>query len=253
MAPELQIDIHSMHYSRVNSGTEPLIADLSLTAREGSVTSIIAPTGAGKTTLLRIVAGLEHRFVGRVLVGGNAVTRPSRAIQIVFQDSRLIPSMSVIDNVMFAQSAGGSKAQGRAEHLLCAVGLEDRMQAWPKMLSGGEQARVAIARALLDPPKVLLLDEPFRNVDLVTRYRLFRLLETIFADYPMVVILVSHSVDDVVLLSDSVQIMSTRPMKLLQTIAITSPHPRDPGNPAVTSESSAIARAILAHHPLEPR
>ena len=189
-----------------------LIQNVSVHVKGGKFASIIGPSGCGKTTLLRIAAGLERRFEGRILVGGDAINGPSRRMQMVFQDSRLLPWMTVADNVMFALAHNYASAEERVRSCLRSVGLAGKEDQLPKTLSGGERGRAALARALIDPPAILLLDEPFRNVDLRVRYDLLGGLQQTLIQTPRTVVLVSHSIEDSVLLSDTVYVFSSTPM-----------------------------------------
>lgn len=217
---------------------EVLIKDLDFTVNKGEVISIVGATGAGKTTLLRILAGLETQFVGYVKFN-DVIVEPSRKIQIVFQNNVLLPWLNVEDNIAFTLVKGGQPLRNeKVKMLLEKVGLSHKAKALPKDLSGGEESRVAFARALIDPPDILLLDEPFRALDAITRFELQDILLTFTKT--TTVILVSHSIDDAVFLGDKVIVLSQKPMCVFREVPITSVHPRVHGDPVLVAYSSQV-------------
>lgn len=223
-----------------------LIEDVYVQIPERSIISFLAPTGAGKTTLLRAIAGLEKSFDGEIELQGRPVLGPSRDIQMVFQDHRLFPWMRVAENILFASRSDDihSSAAPIMERLRDLY-LEDKAASWPRTLSAGEEARVAFARAFVDPPRVLLLDEPFQNVDTAVRYQLQQQLLRLFQSRSLTVVIVSHVVEDVVLLSDRIHLFSSRPLKEVGSFSIAIPRPRKPTAPEVLSVAASITEAML--------
>lgn len=208
-----------------------LIEGLTIEAEKEDVISLVGPSGIGKSTLLRILAGLETRFEGEVNLGGEAIRSPSRRIQVVFQDNCLLPWLDVEGNIAFAikDKDRTTRAQKTTE-LIEKVVLSKKAKAFPKTLSGGEASRVAFARAFIDPPEVLLLDEPFRALDTITKKGLQDLLMQ-FADKPdTTIVLVSHSIDDAVFLSDRVIALAGSPLRILGEFKVTLARPRDRKN-----------------------
>lgn len=192
-----------------------LIGNLALELKVGELVSIIGPSGAGKTTLLRILAGLELHFEGRVSLNGTQVAGPTRKVQIVFQEHRLFPWLNATRNVLFAADHQNAVVtEDDVETLLRSIDLGKLVKAYPKRMSGGEQTRVALARALISTPQVLLLDEPFRALDQVTKEALQdELLEWFDGRRDrMAILLVSHSISDAVFLSDRVVVMKRDPL-----------------------------------------
>lgn len=222
---------------------EVLIKDLDFVVNKGEVISMVGASGAGKTTLLRILAGLETQFIGHVKLNDDIVKKPSRKIQIVFQNNVLLPWLNVEDNIAFTLVKGSQLSQNQnVITLLNKVGLLHKAKALPKDLSGGEESRVAFARAFIDPPDILLLDEPFRALDAITRFDLQDILLT-FAK-TTTVILVSHSIDDAVFLGDKVIVLSQKPMCIFKELLITSARPRVHGDSVLVKYSSQVATLL---------
>ncbi|MDP1590270.1 MAG: ABC transporter ATP-binding protein [Prosthecobacter sp.] len=220
-----------------------LIGGLDFEVPNNGFMSFLGRTGAGKTTMLRIIAGLEQRFRGSVSMDGVPVLGPGRSVQLVFQDMRLLPWKTVQGNVEFATRDPRSPREiAQVEKWLSIVGLEHRRNAWPRTLSGGEEARVAFARAFVDQPKLLLLDEPFRGLDIMTRYSLQNELLKALAASPTTVLMVSHSIEDAVFLSDTVHVLSEAPMAIQRTFMIDLQRPRLRGCKELASHEAEIAR-----------
>jgi sulfonate transport system ATP-binding protein len=179
-------------------GDRDVLDHLDLTMAPGEFVALLGASGSGKTTLLRLLAGLERPSAGEVLV--------PRRRTVVFQEPRLVPSKRVIDNVHIGLPANGDRAD-RARLALEEVGLTAHEQAWPGTLSGGEAQRVALARALVRRPELLLLDEPFAALDALTRLSMQGLVAELCARHRPAVLLVTHDVDEAVLLADRVLVL----------------------------------------------
>jgi putative spermidine/putrescine transport system ATP-binding protein len=185
--------------------------DLSVPA--GSTCAVVGPSGAGKTTLLRALAGLTPADSGVVHLGERDITRLAaghRHVGVVFQEARLFPSQSVLDNVAYGLRARGVRRpvrHGAARELLDAVGLADRAQDHPQRLSGGERQRVALARALCSQPDLLLLDEPLSAVDRLARGELRALLRTLQETRPTTTIVVTHDLADATTLGSTIAVL----------------------------------------------
>ncbi len=208
-----------------------VIEDLTIDVQKEDVISLVGPSGVGKSTLLRILAGLETRFEGEVSLRGEAIGSASRRIQVVFQDNCLLPWLDVEGNIAFAiKGEGRTTRVQKTRDWIDKVGLSDKAKAFPKTLSGGEASRVAFARAFIDPPEVLLLDEPFRALDTITKEGLQHLLIQ-FADEPnTTIVLVSHSIDDAVFLSNRVIALGGPPLHILEEFRVALPRPREHEN-----------------------
>jgi sulfonate transport system ATP-binding protein len=178
-------------------GDRTVLTGLDLQIRRGEFVALIGKSGCGKTTLLRTLAGLDA-------VDGGALTKPDSST-VVFQEHRLLPWWRVWRNV--AIGLPRATARARAQSALEEVGLDQHADAWPVTLSGGEAQRVALARALVREPELLLLDEPFAALDALTRIRMHGLVRALIARHRPAVLLVTHDVDEAILLADRVLVM----------------------------------------------
>ncbi|MER5183466.1 ABC transporter ATP-binding protein [Streptomyces sp. NPDC002896] len=175
-----------------------VLAGVDLTIREGEFVALLGRSGSGKSTLLRAMAGLDPEIGGQLLV--------PRRRSVAFQDPRLQPWKRVLDNVVIGLPRQGARERGRAA--LAEVGLAAHERAWPATLSGGEAQRAALARALVREPELLLLDEPFGALDALTRIRMHALLRELCAKHRPAVLLVTHDVDEAILLADRVLVLT---------------------------------------------
>jgi len=213
--------------------------------RPGEIVAIIGGSGCGKSTLLRAIAGLDRATTGTVTLDATAITAPHAKIGIIFQEPRLLPWLSVADNIGFGLS--DLPANIRREKVvgaLAKVGLTDKANAWPRELSGGQAQRVAIARALVPQPEVLLLDEPFSALDAFTRRDLQDHLLELWADTRPTLVLVTHDVDEAVVLADRVLVMRPRPGRLFEEIKINLARPRDRNSPLFGNFKRRVLTAL---------
>jgi len=226
----------------IDGDTVTALAPMDHRIAAGELVSIVGPSGCGKSTFLRLVAGLETPTAGSLrLETGNA----RRPVGFVFQDAVLLPWKTVRDNIRFPlDTAGIRRAEGNriADDLIGMVGLKGFEDALPKQLSGGMRQRAAIARALADDPPILLMDEPFSAVDLLTRETLNDELLRIWQRTGKTILLVTHSVEEAAYLGTQVMVMSPRPGRLRKTYAVDLPAPRgeatklDPAYHALVAE-----------------
>ncbi|MGW4633161.1 ABC transporter ATP-binding protein [Nocardia sp. NPDC004415] len=202
-------------------GTRVVLDGIDLEIRRGEFVALLGRSGSGKSTLLRALAELDAEVPG----SGELSVPTQRAA--VFQDSRLLPWSRVLDNVVLGLSGRDAKERGRSA--LAEVGLAGRENAWPRELSGGEQQRVALARSLVREPELLLADEPFGALDALTRIRMHALLQALCAAHRPAVLLVTHDVDEAVLLADRVLVLDEGRIAIDQRID--TPRPRRHAHP----------------------
>ena len=213
--------------------------------RLGEIVAIIGGSGCGKSTLLRAIAGLDRATTGTVTLDETAITGPHAKIGIIFQEPRLLPWLSVADNIGFGLSEAPSHVRReKVARALARVGLTDKANAWPRELSGGQAQRVAIARALVPQPEVLLLDEPFSALDAFTRRDLQDHLLDLWADTRPTLVLVTHDVDEAVVLADRVLVMRPRPGRLFDEIRINLARPRDRNSPLFDNFKRRVLTAL---------
>lgn len=202
-----------------------VLDDVSLSLAPGEIVSLLGPSGCGKSTLLRIAAGLDQDFSGALEFNPLLQFGRGSGIGVVFQEPRLMPWLTVAQNVSFAD--GWIADEQWVQQLLRDVGLSGHADALPKQLSGGQAQRAAIARGLYGKPHVLLLDEPFSAVDAFTRMKLQDLLSELAERYEIAVLLVTHDLDEAFYLSDRVLILGGTPSRLQRELAVPLPRPRD--------------------------
>jgi sulfonate transport system ATP-binding protein len=201
---------------------------VSLEVPHGEIVAVIGGSGCGKSTLLRAVSGLDTPSKGAVRLDDETITEPHEKIGIIFQEPRLLPWLSVADNIGFGLSDLSADARReKVARALARVGLSDKASVWPRELSGGQAQRAAIARALVTRPEVLLLDEPFSALDAFTRVDLQDHLLALWSDLKPTLIHVTHDVDEAIVLADRVLVMRPRPGRLDDEIVIDLPRPRD--------------------------
>lgn len=229
-----------LHVLSKRFGDRLVLCDVRLALQAGEVVSLVGASGCGKSTLLRIAARLDKDFAGWVRRGEGGGT--AREVGVVFQEPRLFPWLTVAQNVAFA--AGAPRADARALALLAEVGLAGHEQSLPKQLSGGQAQRAAIARALFTQPGVLLLDEPFSAVDAFTRMKLQELLAGVARRHGITLLLVTHDIDEAVLLGDRVVVLGTEARGIVEEIAIDLPRSRDRRDPALAPLRTRVLDAL---------
>ena len=210
-------------------GTRVAVDRAAFDVEENEFVSIVGPSGCGKSTLLRLVAGLIAPSAGRISVRGQTVAGPIAGASMVFQTPVLLPWRTTLTNILFVAEVGGKKAathRARALELMELAGLAGFEDAYPHELSGGMQQRVAICRALLLNPPLILMDEPFGALDVMTRERMGFELQKIWSMSRNTVLFVTHSITEAALLSDTIIVMTARPGRVLDVIKVDLPRPR---------------------------
>ncbi len=245
MSPPVVFDSVEKIYAS-SKGRIHALGPVSLTFEPMATTAIVGPSGCGKSTLLRLMAGLERSSRGTILVGEKRVTDPLTDVGIVFQRDLLLDWRTVLDNTLLPaelKQLPRKEMVLRAQSLLNELGVGDFADRRPWELSGGMRQRVAIARALLCHPSLLLLDEPFSALDALTRDQMGVILQRAQGAERVTTLLITHSIQEAVLLSDRVLVMSGRPGRVLDDIAIPFPRPR-PLSLRESPEFGAIAGRI---------
>ncbi|GHE00889.1 ABC transporter ATP-binding protein [Streptomyces alanosinicus] len=230
----------------VRYGDALAVAATDLEFAQGSFTSLLGPTGCGKSTLLNVVAGFVPPSGGRALMDGAPVTGPGSDRGMVFQHYALLPWFTARGNVEFALKRFGLPRAERRAHALRAlddVGLADAAEKYPAQLSGGMRQRVALARALAAEPRVLLMDEPFGALDAITRRRMQQLLAELWRRTGTTVVLVTHDVDEALVLSQRIVVMAAGPGRVI------ADHRMDDG----TASPEDTRPRIVAQLDTEPR
>ena len=249
------VGVEQTFAARDGSSTTAL-QDVSLQVDRHRFVAVIGPSGCGKSTILRLAAGLLQPTRGTVEVFGAPVPEPRDDVGIVFQKPTLLPWLSAVDNVVFPiRHKTGSVAAAdveRAHALLELVGLKDFHGRRPDELSGGMQQRVAIARALLHDPDILLMDEPFSALDALTRDEMSLELLRIWHEKPKTVIFVTHSIQEALLLSDSIVVMTPRPARVREVIEVPLGRPRGLdalSDPRLSALADEIRRTVFVRAP----
>jgi len=220
---------------------------ISLEVDENEFSVIVGPSGCGKSSLLRLVAGLIQPTAGAIYLDGKLVTKPGKDRGMVFQSYTLFPWLTVQDNLEFGLKIAGMAAEERAavaRRFIAEVGLEGFERAYPKQLSGGMMQRVALARALANDPDILLMDEPFGALDSQTRSLMQELLLKIWEHSHKTVLFITHDIDEAIRLGDRVYVMTARPGRIKEEVAIDISRPRSV-DVLTADEFIAIKRRIM--------
>ncbi|WP_321932404.1 ABC transporter ATP-binding protein [Burkholderia cenocepacia] len=233
-------------------GDRTILADIALQVARGEIVCVVGPSGCGKSTLLRIVAGLDPDFRGSVTLDGSALAGPSARVGVIFQEPRLLPWLSIADNVGFASGARGGRDPSVAR-LLDEVGLAGVARQLPATLSGGMAQRAAIARGLFGEPDLLLLDEPFSAVDAITRMRLQTLLLEVVHRHRMAAIVVTHDLDEALYLGDRVLVLAPNPGRVDDELHVDVARPRDRRDPSLAAQRARLIDAFQRFHDREAR
>ena len=247
--PEPHIEVRDLSKRWLTrDGAVPALERVSLQVAPQEFVTVLGPSGCGKSTLLSIIGGLVPPDTGEVRVGGEPLRGPDpRKVAMVFQDPGLFPWRTALENVEFGlelMRVPAARRRETARSLLGPVGLRGFEGRYPRELSGGMKQRVAIARALaLDSP-ILLMDEPFGALDEQTRLLMGEWLLGIWAKTRKTVVFVTHSLQEAILLSQRVLVMTARPGRIKASFEVTLPWPRDLGGPEATALRAALWEGI---------
>ena len=226
--------------------------DVSVHVARNEFLCLLGPSGCGKSTLLNLIAGFDHPSSGSVRVGGQTVTAPGADRGVVFQQPTLMPWLSVWENAAFhltMQGVGKELRRKKAQHFIEMVNLKGFENHFPSELSGGMNQRVGIARALLMNPEVILMDEPFGALDEQTKMEMHAELVRIWRDSQSTIVFVTHGIDESLALGTHVAVMSARPGRIRETLAIDLPRPRDSTSPQFNDYKRRIL-ALLRPEPV---
>jgi NitT/TauT family transport system ATP-binding protein len=208
-----------------------ILKDCSFTVEGGKLTVLIGPSGCGKTTVINLIAGYERPDRGEVLMDGKPVPEPNWERLVVFQEMALFPWLTCYENVIFGPIARGSMSRGEAHRealvVLNKVGLGDFRDKYPIQLSGGMQRRAELARALINKPKVMLMDEPFRGLDAMTRKLMQEYYLKLCGETGGTHVFVTSELEEAIILADKLLVMTNKPSNVKKVIDVDLPHPRD--------------------------
>lgn len=221
-------------------GSLQVLNQIDLSVQPGELIALVGRSGCGKSTLLRILAGLDQPSQGDIDISRFGAQGDKSDIRLMFQDDRLLPWKTVVENVGLGLSGNWHP---RAKEALSEVGLADKLTAWPSQLSGGQRQRVALARALIHRPNLLLLDEPLGALDALTRIEMQQLIEKIWHEHGFTLILVTHDVSEAVLLADRVIVLEEGQIGL--DLSINLPRSRQLSDTKVTSYVGQLLQRVL--------
>ena len=230
MSTELRVADLSVAFERAGAAPLAVLDHVSFDVDQGQFVALVGPSGCGKTTVLRCMAGLQTPGGGRITIGGRPLAGVDRRVAMVFQSDSLFPWRTVQANVAFGLEVrryARAPAAGIVQDLVDLVGLSGFEHAYPHQLSGGMRQRVNLARALAVDPEVLLMDEPFSSLDMLTREAMQAELQRIWLRRKKTVLFVTHQIEEAVFLADRVMLMSRRPGRLRASVNVTLKRPRD--------------------------
>lgn len=241
-------DIRCSGVSKLFDGSILAVDGIDLTFAAGRTTALLGPSGCGKSTLLRLIAGLEEPTAGQILIAGQPPEALCKqgGLSIAFQDPCLLPWLTVTRNVALGPKLARQAPDPQAvDQMINLVGLGGFQNARPAALSGGMRQRAAIARALVTRPRVLLLDEPFGALDALTRRQLAHDLPPLWQRQQATTLLVTHSVDEAVMLADRIVVLSPRPARVMANLDVTLPRSRDPESTAFRRLSAEVLALLI--------
>lgn len=212
-------------------GTVQVLEELELSVNQGEFISIVGRSGCGKSTFLRLLAGLDEPTSGEIILNNKKMQGINPEIRVMFQESRLLPWLTVVENVAIGLNSNRSLTPAdrtkQAAEMLDKVGLKGRENEWPHVLSGGQKQRVSLARALISRPQLLLLDEPLGALDAFTRLEMHQLIYNLWEEQQFTAFLVTHDVSEAISLADRLLLLENGNVALDQEITLNRPRKRD--------------------------
>ena len=255
----LEIDSVRQAFPRPDGGQLLVLDDINLDMREGEIIGLLGRSGSGKSTLLRLIAGLAQPVAGNIVYNGQPLNGPAPGIAMVFQTFALFPWLTVLQNVQLGLEALGlpdAEIRQRALAAIDLIGLDGYESAYPRELSGGMRQRVGLARALVVHPNILLMDEPFSALDVLTAETLRTDLLDLWGDGKLPikgVLIVTHNIEEAVLMCDRVLVFSRNPGHIIAEIKVTLPQPRNRLDPQFQELVERIYVAMTARQTPPPR
>ena len=225
-----------------------VIKDCSFTIESGKLTVMIGPSGCGKSSLIQLIAGFDQPTSGSITIGGRPIDGPGKDRLVLFQESALFPWMTTWDNVMYGPRARGEDAKEsseQAEFLLRKVGLEAFRDKYPAQLSGGMQRRAELARAMINKPEVMILDEPFRGLDHMSKELMWEYYASLYEEDRNTNFFVTTDIDEAIFLADRLLIMTNLPTSTRSVIEIDIPRPRNIEEMADNERANEIKTEVM--------
>jgi len=226
-----------------------VILDCSFVIERGKLTVMIGPSGCGKSTLIRLLAGFEQPTTGKLELNGVPITRPARDRLVLFQETALFPWMTTYDNILYGPRARGEvtpQTLELAKFLLNKVGLRDFRKKYPPQLSGGMQRRAELARAMINNPEVMILDEPFRGLDAMTKELMWEYYSALYEENRRTNFFVTTDIDEAIFLADRLLIMSNIPTQVRAVLEVDVPRPRKLADLVENDRSNEIKMQALS-------
>lgn len=220
------------------------VKNVSFNVKEGEIIGLLGKSGSGKSTILRTIAGLDPGYQGKIQIHGDTINGPHKEIGVVFQEARLFPWLTVLENVQFGLTNGKKENEEVARFFLKQVALDDAENLYVKQLSGGMAQRVAIARALAANPGLLLMDEPFSALDAFTKMQLQDLVLDIWQEQKLTVVMVTHDIDEALYLCDRIIVLAGKPGEIDREFHIVEQRPRNRGSESLARKKSEILASL---------